>query len=131
MGRRFLVAEDNPKNMRLVGMLLKAAGHEMLTAQDGEEAVRVALEQRPDAILMDIQLPLRSGLEAMQVLRATPGFSIPVIALTAYAMRGDREQFLEAGFSGYLSKPIDTRSFLRQVEEILDAPGNPTGNREE
>jgi CheY-like chemotaxis protein len=115
---KILVVEDNPRNMRLIGMALKAKGYLLLEATDGEEGLRMALEESPDLIIMDIQLPRIDGIEVTRRLRQ--GFDhVPIIALTAYAMKGDRERILEAGCDAYLAKPIDTRILPQMVEEIL------------
>lgn len=120
-GETILVAEDNVKNMRLVTLLLKSLGYRALQAQDGEEALRLAQEAHPDLILMDIQLPKFSGVEVAEALRANGLVNgTPIIALTAHAMQGDRERFLDAGFAGYISKPINTREFSGILRSFLD-----------
>ena len=114
---QILVVEDNERNMKLFCDILRASGFGTLTATTGERAVEVALEQRPDLVLMDIQLPGIDGVEALGRLRADERFaSVPVLALTAQAMEGDRERFLSAGFDGYLSKPVDVTDFVRTVK---------------
>ena len=101
-------------------MTLRAKGYTLLKATDGEEALDVATGERPDLIIMDIQLPKLSGLEVTRRLRQMPEFShIPIIALTAHAMKGDREKFIEAGCDAYLSKPINTREFPKMIAELL------------
>ena len=115
-GERILVVEDNEKNMKLVRDVLIATGYRTLEATTGREAVDIASEHTPDLVLMDIQLPDLDGVQALLQLREdgrTAG--IPVLALTAQAMRGDRERFLEAGFDGYLSKPVDIRELVVTV----------------
>jgi two-component system cell cycle response regulator DivK len=117
-GERVLVVEDNEKNMRLVRDVLQASGYTTLEATTGEEAVELALSQAPALVLMDVQLPGIDGVEALDRLRDDERTaSIPVVALTAQAMRGDREQFLEAGFDGYLSKPMDVVELINAVRE--------------
>jgi two-component system cell cycle response regulator DivK len=117
-GERVLVVEDNEKNMRLVRDVLQASGYTTLEATTGEEAVELALSQAPALVLMDVQLPGIDGVEALDRLRDDERTaSIPVLALTAQAMRGDREQFLEAGFDGYLSKPMDVVELIDAVRE--------------
>jgi two-component system, cell cycle response regulator DivK len=117
-GERVLVVEDNEKNMRLVRDVLQASGYTTLEATTGEEAVELALSQAPALVLMDVQLPGIDGVEALDRLRDDERTaSIPVLALTAQAMRGDREQFLEAGFDGYLSKPMDVVELINAVRE--------------
>jgi two-component system cell cycle response regulator DivK len=114
---RVLVVEDNEKNMKLFRDLLQAKGYETLEATTAEEALELAAAATPDLILMDIQLPGMDGVSALKRLRAdeqTAGTT--VLALTAQAMAGDRERFLEAGFDGYMSKPVDVSAFLQAVE---------------
>ena len=115
-GRQILVVEDNERNMKLFCDLLEASGFDTLQATTGERAVEVALEHRPDLVLMDIQLPDIDGVEALARLRADDGFASPVLALTAQAMEGDRERFLSAGFDGYISKPVDVSDFVATVK---------------
>ena len=123
MKKKILIVEDNPQNMRLLEMLLGAKGYTLLKAIDGEEAVNLATSERPDLIIMDIQLPKMNGLEATRQLRQSPDFShTPIIAITAYAMKGDREKFLEAGCDAYLSKPINTRELPGVISEMLFPP---------
>jgi len=120
MKEKILIVEDNPQNMRLVEMTLKAKGYTLLKATDGEEAMDIATRERPDIIIMDIQLPKMSGLEVTRRLRQLPALShIPIIALTAYAMRGDKEKFINAGCNAYLSKPINTRELPKVLAEML------------
>lgn len=120
-GERVLIVEDNEKNMKLVRDILQAMGYEPLEATTGEDALAVAAESAPALILMDIQLPDLDGATALQRLRAddrTGG--IPVLALTAQAMQGDRERFLAAGFDGYLSKPVDVDELIETVQRYCD-----------
>ena len=115
---RVLVVEDNEKNMKLFCDVLRATGYETLEAASGEAAVALAAERAPDLVLMDIQLPDIDGLEALRRLRADERTAaVPVLALTAQAMQGDRERFLDAGFDGYLSKPVDVPELIRTVGE--------------
>jgi two-component system, cell cycle response regulator DivK len=116
-GDHILVVEDNEKNMKLLRDVLQATGYVPLEARSGEVAVELALAQVPKLVLMDVQLPGMSGLEALARLRGDERtVSIPVLALTAQAMHGDRDRFLAAGFDGYLSKPIDVVELLAAVE---------------
>ena len=116
-GSQILVVEDNERNMKLFCDVLQASGFRTLEATTGERAVELALEHRPDLVLMDIQLPGIDGVEALDRLRADDKFaSAPVLALTAQAMEGDRERFLAAGFDGYLSKPVDIADFVATVK---------------
>jgi two-component system, cell cycle response regulator DivK len=113
-----LVVEDNDKNMKLFRDVLQATGYRTLEAATGEEVVELAVSQAPALVLMDVQLPGIDGVEALVRLRRDERTaSIPVLALTAQAMHGDRARFLEAGFNGYISKPVDIVEFLRTVEE--------------
>jgi two-component system cell cycle response regulator DivK len=115
-GARVLVVEDNEKNMKLVRELLEVTGYRPLEATTGSLALELALEHRPDLVLMDIRLPDIDGLEALSRLRGDERTAtIPVLAVTAQAMQGDRERFLAAGFDGYLSKPIDVGELLEAV----------------
>jgi two-component system cell cycle response regulator DivK len=115
---RILIVEDNERNMKLFRDVLGAAGYETLEAASGEAAITVAAEQTPDLVLMDIQLPDIDGREALSRLRADERTAaVPVLAVTAQAMQGDRERFLAAGFDGYLSKPVDVVELVRTVGE--------------
>lgn len=115
-GARILVVEDNDKNMKLFRDVLGATGYETLQATTGEDAVELAVAHAPELILMDVQLPGMDGTAALARLRAderTAG--IPVVALTAQAMYGDRERFLAAGFDGYLAKPVNITELVGAV----------------
>ena len=115
-GPQILVVEDNERNMKLFRDVLEASGYRTLEAATGERAVEMTFQHRPDLVLMDIQLPGIDGVEALDRLRADERFSaVPVLALTAQAMEGDRERFLAAGFDGYLSKPVDIAEFIATV----------------
>jgi two-component system, cell cycle response regulator DivK len=117
-GERVLVVEDNDKNMKLIRDVLQATGYDTVEASTGDDAVKLAVSQAPALVLMDVQLPGIDGVEALARLRDDERTaSIPVLALTAQAMHGDRERFLAAGFDGYLSKPVDVAELLRTVEE--------------
>ena len=117
-GERILVVEDNAKNMKLFRDVLVATGYQTIEATTGGEAVDMASEHTPDLVLMDIQMPDFDGVEALRRLRADDRTaSIPVVALTAQAMQGDRERFLAAGFDGYVSKPVNVRDLLGTVRE--------------
>jgi two-component system, cell cycle response regulator DivK len=120
-GEQILVVEDNEKNMKLFRDVLVATGYRTLEATTGGEAVDLASEHTPDLVLMDIQMPDLDGVQALQRLRADARTAaIPVVALTAQAMHGDRERFLAAGFDGYLSKPVDVRELIGTVREHCD-----------
>jgi two-component system cell cycle response regulator DivK len=121
---QILVVEDNQRNMRLFCDVLQASGFRTLEATTGERAVELALEHAPDLVLMDIQLPDIGGVEALARLRADErGAFLPVLALTAQAMEGDRERFLAAGFDGYISKPVDIPNFVATVKGYCDGGG--------
>jgi two-component system cell cycle response regulator DivK len=121
LGERVLIVEDNEKNMKLVRDVLQATGYSTLEATTGEDAVELALSQAPALVLMDVQLPGIDGVEALERLRQNERTaSIPVLALTAQAMSGDRERFLEAGFDGYLAKPVDVGELIEAVREHCD-----------
>jgi two-component system cell cycle response regulator DivK len=120
MSKKILIAEDNPANMRLIRMVLREKGYKLLVATDGEEALAVAIEGKPDLIIMDIQLPKMDGLEVARRLRLAPQFrQTPIIALTASVVEGDREEIIAAGCDEYLSKPVSTRRFPQLVAEML------------
>jgi len=125
-GKKVLVIEDNELNMKLVVALLALNKIEVFSAEDAESGLRLASEHQPDLILMDIQLPGMDGLTATHLLKKSHDLKdIPVIALTGYAMQGDMEKAMAAGCAGYIAKPIDTRSFLKQIQPFLG--GNQTG----
>jgi two-component system cell cycle response regulator DivK len=116
-----LIVEDNDKNMKLLRDVLRASGFDTLEASSGEDGVELALAHAPALVLMDVQLPGIDGLEALGRLRSDERTtSVPVLALTAQAMHGDRERFLEAGFDGYLSKPVDVMELIQAVRERCD-----------
>ena len=120
MKQKILIVEDNHLNMRLIEMILKASSYTLLKATDGEEALDIATREQPDLVIMDIRLPKVSGLEVAQRLKEDPAFShIPIIALTAHAMKGDKEKAIEAGCDSYLSKPVNTRELPRLVADML------------
>ena len=121
-GPQVLVIEDNDKNMKLLRDVLQAIGYATLEAETGEEGVELACTHQPSLVLMDVQLPGISGVEALQRLRQDERTSeTPVLALTAQAMSGDRERFLGAGFDGYLAKPIDVTELIATVREHCHA----------
>ena len=120
MREKVLVVEDNAQNMRLIEMTLRKGGYTLLKATDGVEALDMATRLRPDLIIMDIQLPGMNGVEVTARLRRMPEFkTIPIIAVTAYAMKGDEEKFAKAGCDAYLAKPINTRELPGVVAELL------------
>jgi two-component system, cell cycle response regulator DivK len=115
-----LIVEDNPANMTLAVFLLKSAGHHVLSATDAEAGLSLARDERPDLILMDIQLPGMDGLQAIGLLKGSEATrSIPVVALTALAMKGDEERIRAAGCQGYIAKPMRYQEFLATVATYL------------
>jgi two-component system, cell cycle response regulator DivK len=117
---KVLVVEDNPANMTLATFLLKSAGHTVLSATDAESGLTLARSEQPDLILMDIQLPGMDGLQATALLKADEATrAIPVIALTALAMKGDEERIRAAGCDGYIAKPLAYREFLATISILL------------
>jgi two-component system cell cycle response regulator len=122
MGARILVIEDNPANLELMSYLLTAFGHEVLTACDGEAGLEATRRESPDLIICDIQIPNTDGLSVARQLKRHPSLGkIPLVAVTAFAMVGDRDKALSAGFDGYIPKPIVPDKFVKQVEAFLPA----------
>jgi len=120
-GELILIVEDNEKNRRLVRDVLQVKGYQTIESETAEEGIRLAREQHPALILMDIQLPGMDGIAAFRHLRADPETqAIPVIAVTASAMTHDRQTIMAAGFDGYQSKPINVKAFLEAVRQLLD-----------
>jgi len=120
MEKRILIVEDDPKNLKLVRDLLQVSGYVTIEATNGKLGVEAAKEQKPALILMDIQMPVMDGLQATRFLKSDEETKkIPIVALTAYAMKGDEERMIEAGCDGYIPKPIDTKSFLEKVSALL------------
>lgn len=121
MAKTILIVEDNDLNMKLFNDLLQAHGYDTIQTMDGREAIRLAQEHHPDLILMDIQLPEISGLEVTKMLKADDELKdIPVIAVTAFAMKGDEEKIREGGCEGYIAKPISVPAFLETVAKFLN-----------
>ena len=117
---RVLIVEDNPANMTLATFLLQSAGHTVIGAKDAETGLALARVEQPDLVLMDIQLPGMDGLEATALLKSDLSTrAIPVIALTALAMKGDEQRILAVGCDGYIAKPLDYKRFLSTISEIL------------
>jgi two-component system cell cycle response regulator DivK len=118
--QRVLIVEDNDLNMKLFNDLLVAHGYDTLQTKDGVEALALARQHRPDLILMDIQLPEVSGLEVTKWIKEDKSLSmIPIVAVTAFAMKGDREKMRDGGCEDYIAKPISVASFLQTVERFL------------
>jgi two-component system, cell cycle response regulator DivK len=126
-----LIVEDNEKNLKLVRDLLQVKGYQTLEAGTAELGIELARRHTPELILMDIQLPGMDGVSALGQLKADPtAAKIPVIALTAFAMKDDRERFRSAGFDGYLVKPINIRELLEVVREFCEQQGrHPEGDK--
>ncbi|MDP1822219.1 MAG: response regulator [Archangium sp.] len=119
--RTVLVVDDNPANLKLVAFLLSARGYEVRTAGSAEEALAAIAERAPRLVLMDVQLPGTDGLTLTRRLKADPATaSLIIVALTAYAMRGDEQKALAAGCDGYLTKPIDTRTFPDRIAAYFE-----------
>jgi len=119
--RRILVVEDNPLNLKLVRDVLQFAGYDVIEAQSGEEGLRVAQQDPPDLVLMDLQLPGIDGTETLRRMReGSLGRDVPVVAVTAFAMAEDRERATLAGFDGFVEKPISVRELPGQVEAFMN-----------
>lgn len=118
--RSLLIVDDNPENLKLILMLLATSGHELVTAMDATQALQAIERRVPDLILLDLQLPGMDGLELTRRLRANPHTrSIPIVAVTAYAMKGDEDKARDAGCDNYLVKPIDKRLLREVVKSYL------------
>jgi len=114
-----LIVEDTPGNMELASMLLESAGHTLFCADRARPGIEIARREQPDLILMDVQMPEMDGIAAVAILKDDPRtHAIPVVALTAYVMKGDRERLLAAGFDGYIEKPIDYDIFVAEVGRL-------------
>jgi two-component system cell cycle response regulator DivK len=123
MKKKVLVIEDNEQNLYLVTFILERYGYEVSAARDGEEGIDLAAILKPDLILLDIQLPVMDGYAVAQRLRTNAALDqVPIIAVTSYAMAGDREKALGAGCNGYIEKPINPETFLQQIEHYLPPP---------
>ena len=123
MAVRVLLIEDNSENLEVMTCLLDAFGHTSLVARDGVEGLRAALAEKPDLIVCDLQMPKMDGFELCKQLKCDPSVKmIPLVAVTAQAMTGDRERVLDAGFDGYITKPIDPRNFVKQLESYVSGP---------
>ncbi len=121
--RTVLVVEDNQANLDLAVYVLEHAGWNVLTAMNADETLRLLETSVPDLMLLDVQLPGCDGVTLLAEIRRKPGLAnVPAVALTAHAMRGDRERFLAAGFNGYIAKPIQVKTFSAEVESYLKEP---------
>ena len=118
--KRMLVVEDNETNMYLIKFMLEKSGYEVIEAGEGAAGVELAIKEKPDLIIMDIQLPDIDGLETTKRIRASEADGeIPIIALTSFAMAGDKERALAAGCTGYIEKPINPETFITEIEKYL------------
>lgn len=123
MNKRILLIEDNEQNRYLASFLMQARGWEMVQAEDGPTGVTLAVQVAPALILLDIQLPGMDGYAVARALRADPRLAdTPIVAVTSYAMPGDRERCLAAGCNGYIEKPIDPQTFAAEVERFAEGP---------
>lgn len=118
--KTILIVEDNSASRELIREILLGTGHQVFEAGNGEEALQLVREKRPDLVLLDIQLPKLDGFAVLRQLRQNPQSAhLHVVAVTAYAMRGDRERALSAGFDGYITKPIDSAALITQIHQLL------------
>jgi two-component system cell cycle response regulator DivK len=118
---KILIVEDNEKNRTLVKDVLEYHGYEVIEAGNGKEGIKIAKENNPDLILMDIQMPVMSGYDAIKILKNNPETkNIKIIALTSFAMKGDKEKIMEEGFDDYIAKPIDIRRLPELVKKALE-----------
>lgn len=118
--KRILVIEDNEYNLYLIKFILEKNGYQVIEAREGLKGVELAIKEKPDLIILDIQLPDINGLEAAQRIRASEiDNKVPIVAVTSYAMVGDREKMLAAGCTGYIEKPINPDTFLAEIEKFL------------
>ena len=123
-----LIVEDNEKNLKLVRDILQVKGYATIEAGNAEDGIRLATEHKPDLVLMDIQLPGMNGIEALKVMRADPALAaIPAIAVTASVMQQDRNLITQAGFDGYIGKPLNLKEFLEAVRAMLAKHGKSAG----
>nr|WP_035245656.1 response regulator [Desulfogranum mediterraneum] len=121
---RALIIEDNENNMELIDFIMDMHGYQTLKAETGRKGIELALREQPDFILLDIQLPDITGTEVLKMIRKSErGTAIPIIAVTSYAMSGDREKLLAAGCDGYIEKPIDPILFIEQIRKVIGENG--------
>jgi two-component system, cell cycle response regulator DivK len=125
---KVLVAEDNAINRELLRELLEMRGYSVVEAGDGQEALRMIEQTHPDILLLDIGMPVLDGFAVVRSIRATPRLAtLPVVAVTAYAMQGDRDKILNSGFDGYLSKPIDAHALSEELDRLLNKRASGQG----
>ncbi len=128
MKRTILLIEDNEQNRYLAIFLLEQHGYKIVPATNGPDGIEMAKASTPDLILLDIQLPLMDGYTVARILRGIESLrDVPIIAVTSYAMVGDREKSLEAGCTGYIEKPINPETFVREIEQFLNPPPTTSG----
>ncbi len=121
---KVLVAEDNPVNRELLRELLENRGYVVVEACDGQQALRMVDEIRPDVLLLDIGMPVLDGYAVARRIRENPALApLPILAITAYAMQGDREKILQSGFDGYLSKPLNARALAQELDRVMSRQG--------
>jgi len=122
VAKAILIVDDDPKSLKLTRDLLSVVGYTIIEATDGKKAVELARSRKPDLILMDIHMPIMDGFAAIRMIKAeTTTRNIPVIAITASIMKSDIEKVVQAGYNGYIAKPIDIKELLKKVEEYLSA----------
>ena len=132
MRKKILVADDNQVSRELIREVLEDSSQRVLEAENGEEAIEKIFSERPDVVLLDIQMPIFDGYEVLRHVRSDPSFSkIPFVALTAYAMKEDREKALASGFNAYVTKPIDGASLRIRVKQMLHAGNDDQGRSNE
>jgi CheY-like chemotaxis protein len=123
---KILIAEDNPTNRELFRELLEARGYDVSEACDGPEALQMVEQTQPDLLLLDIGMPVLDGFAVVRAIRENPRLAnLPVLAVTAYAMQGDRERILSSGFNGYLSKPINAKLLAEELDRLLSKRDDP------
>lgn len=128
MKSKILVIEDNEQNMYLVNFILEVHGYEVIQARNGSDGISKAREHKPDLILLDIQLPVIDGYTVARELRKINTLqNVPIVAVTSYAMPGDREHALEAGCNGYIEKPINPDTFINEIKQFIQADTNGEG----
>ncbi len=126
MRPKILVIEDNERNLYLVTFILEKHGYEVVPARDGREGIKLAGQVKPALIILDIQLPVMDGYAVARALRSNPALDdVPIVAVTSYAMVGDRERVLAAGCTGYIEKPINPETFMTEVEQHLPGDTRP------
>jgi CheY-like chemotaxis protein len=124
--KKILIAEDRPSSRELIRTVLEGCGYIVCEASDGRQAVEVARREHPDLLIVDLQMPALDGLGVLAELRRDPRFAaVPIVALTASAMQGDRERALEAGFTEYITKPVNLRFLREELTRLLGAPAGP------